>query len=225
MQPTNAGGARLRSHPGLRPATTDRRFSRGRLQLISHSLGIHNHCLMRLLLVVGALVLASGRSTGAAIRRIGITEPDSCFGVRPDTAGWRRVVSEGGGFGFAIPPTFRPDSSLEAGFATYHGGEQLTDGRRTMYFSYYRPDDLRLQGGRQRPTRQTRGWPQPPNGWTLHIEQESEAGEAPGEEARFLSAWLTSPDGTEHYAITGSANVEQDLALVRAILCTIGVAH
>ena len=180
---------------------------------------------MRLLIAVGALVLAGGLSNGTAAPRVDTTQPDSCFGVRPDTAGWRRVVSESGGFGFAIPPTFQPDSSLEAGFATYHGGEQLTDGRRTIYFSYYRRDDLRLQSGRPRPTRQTPGWPSLPDGWTLHVEQESEVGEAPNEEVRFLGAWLTSPDGREHYAITGSANVEQDLALVRAILCTIGAAR
>jgi hypothetical protein len=39
MQPTNAGGARRRPRPSLPAATTDRRLSRARLQVISHSLG------------------------------------------------------------------------------------------------------------------------------------------------------------------------------------------
>jgi hypothetical protein len=41
----------------------------------------------------------------------------------------------------------------------------------------------------------------------------------------FLRAWLTSPDGAEHYAITGSAQEKEDLGPFRDILCTLGVAH
>jgi hypothetical protein len=39
MQPTNAGVAGCRSRPPLPAATKDRRLSRVRLELISHSLG------------------------------------------------------------------------------------------------------------------------------------------------------------------------------------------
>jgi hypothetical protein len=39
MQPTNASGVGRRPCPSLPEATKDHRFSRGRLQLISHPLG------------------------------------------------------------------------------------------------------------------------------------------------------------------------------------------
>lgn len=189
------------------------------------SLGINKHLPMRLgILVLGTLIVPFVEGTTAVSQSPRVSNPDSCAPHRPNATGWRRIVSEQGGFAFAVPPEFRPDTSMEAGMATYHGGEQLTDGHRQLFHSYYRPHDLRLEEARASATTQSPGWPTLPNGWTLRVEQQAEAGEASDTGAIFLSAWLTSKDGAEHYAITGSATNLDDLDKVRAIICTLGSA-
>jgi len=144
---------------------------------------------------------------------------DSCTTVRPDTAGWRQVVSEEAHLGFAYPSSFHPDTNVGASFATYHGGGQLTDGVRTIRFTYYQPKDLRLQGVRTPPALQTPGWPSLASGWTTNV-----ATLAPPDTTGswVLTAWLTSPNGTDHFSLSGSARSEVDLGVVRSIVCTLG---
>jgi hypothetical protein len=141
-----------------------------------------------------------------------------CGLTAADTAGWVVHSLPRHHIGLALPRAFVPDTSVLAALATYHGGNQLTDGSRVVYFSGYSETDIRLQGmWPHPPRRQTPGWPTIAPGWTTTILTDTT------ETTLNLTAWFVGPRPADRVRVTASGSLDGGYSLMETIACTVRI--